>query len=417
MDWGRRLTGILLLLLFTLCITNDTVQTYLNIPDEIIFFDSELENADVKNSIQNKLDLTDAKNVQINENKEKSTATIKVNALPKKQTSIKTIPDLKMIPGGDSIGVKLQSDGVMVVGFHEVTAENGRISPAKQAGMKAGDRIISINGKKVKDLEDVVQSLKQTDKNDSVTFLVKRENEEKTIKVKMEEGKNGCVIGAYIRNAASGVGTLTFYEPKSGKFGALGHVIADSDTKKPVVVEDGTIVRSSVTSIERGSNGKPGEKQAMLSTGNDILGKVTKNSSFGVFGQLYTNKLLKKPLYSKPLPIAFAHEVKKGPAEILTVLEGEKVEKFDIEIVQSVPQLHPASKGMVIKVTDKELLEKTGGIIQGMSGSPIIQNGKLIGAVTHVFVNDSTSGYASHIEWMLEEAGIDTYVKERKEAG
>ncbi|WP_158735200.1 SpoIVB peptidase [Alteribacillus sp. YIM 98480] len=416
MDWGRRITGVALLLLFTIGITNHTVQTFLNIPDEFTFFESDWQNDNIVSGIQNKVNIRNKNDVQITENQEKSNASIKVTSMPKKQSKIKTLPDIKLVPGGDSIGVKLQSDGIMIVGFHEIAADKGRISPAKEAGMKVGDRIISINGKKVNQLEDVVQILENAKTSESLQVKVKRNNEERKLNVKMHQGKKGNVIGAYIRNAASGVGTLTFYEPKSGKFGALGHVIADSDTKKPIIVEDGTIVRSSVRSIERGANGKPGEKQAVLSTDNDILGKVTKNSSFGVFGHLDKDRLLKKPFFSKPLPIAFAHEVKKGPAEILTVVEGEKIEKFEIEIVQSVPQMHAASKGMVIKVTDDELLEKTGGIIQGMSGSPIIQDGKIIGAVTHVFVNDSTSGYASHIEWMLEEAGIETYIKERKKA-
>src|SRR5690625_5048825 len=141
------------------------------------------------------------------------------------------------------------------------------------------------------------------------------------------------------------------------------------------------------------------------------LGTITKNSPFGIFGKINTN-LLDDLQTSEPLDIGLAHEVKKGPAQILTVVEGEQVEKFDIEVINSMEQNHPSTKGMVIKVVDKKLLDKTGGIVQGMSGSPIIQNGKLIGAVTHVFVNDPTSGYGVHIEWMLQEAGIDIYNKE-----
>jgi stage IV sporulation protein B len=182
------------------------------------------------------------------------------------------------------------------------------------------------------------------------------------------------------------------------------------DTKKPIVVKDGQIVQSTVTSIEKGSNGDPGEKLARFSSNKEKIGNINRNSPFGIFGKL--NQDFKNGINDKALPITLSHEVKEGPAKILTVVDGSKVEEFDVEIVSSIPQKFPAIKGMVLKVTDKELLQKTGGIVQGMSGSPIIQNGKLIGAVTHVFVNDPTSGYGVHIEWMLNEAGINIYDKD-----
>ena len=207
---------------------------------------------------------------------------------------------------------------------------------------------------------------------------------------------------------------MTFYEPQSMKYGALGHVISDVDTRKPISVHDGQIMRSSVTSISKGLHGEPGEKLASIAKDQDILGTISKNSSFGVFGQLDQKANMKNGLYDEPMAITTADEVKEGPAKILTVLEGEEVEQFDVEIVSSVAQNGPATKGMVIKVTDKKLLQETGGIVQGMSGSPIIQDGKLIGAVTHVFVNDPTSGYGCHIGWMLEEAGIHTGLLEAK---
>ncbi|MGV3464176.1 MAG: SpoIVB peptidase, partial [Heyndrickxia sp.] len=198
----------------------------------------------------------------------------------------------------------------------------------------------------------------------------------------------------------------------SKKYGALGHVISDMDTKKPIVVEDGQIVKSTVTSIEKGSNGNPGEKLARFSSDREVIGDIKQNSPFGIFGNLH--KVIKNGKYDKPLPIALSDQVKEGPAKILTVVNGDKVEAFDIEVVSTIPQKFPATKGMIIKVTDPKLLEKTGGIVQGMSGSPIIQDGKLIGAVTHVFVNDPTSGYGVHIEWMLNKAGINIYNDKEK---
>jgi stage IV sporulation protein B len=212
-------------------------------------------------------------------------------------------------------------------------------------------------------------------------------------------------MGLYIRDSAAGVGTLTFYEPESKKYGALGHVISDMDTGKPIAIGEGHVVQSSVTSIEKGRNGAPGEKYAIFRNEKVKLGNIEKNTPFGIFGTM--NQLPENALETTPIPIAFGEQVKAGPAEIYTVVDGQKVEKFKIEIVNVIPQKYPATKGLILKVTDPVLLKKTGGIVQGMSGSPIIQDGKLVGAVTHVFVNDPTSGYGTYIEWMLQDAGID----------
>jgi stage IV sporulation protein B len=176
------------------------------------------------------------------------------------------------------------------------------------------------------------------------------------------------------------------------------------DTQTPIPIGDGTIVHSNVTSISKSQNGEPGEKRASFTNDSKVLGNIVKNTPFGIFGKM--NAAPEHGLHKEAIPVAFAEEVKEGPAYIYTVVSGQKVEKFDIEVVHVTKQDFPATKGMVIKITDPRLLEKTGGIVQGMSGSPIIQNGKVIGAVTHVFVNDPTSGYGCFIEWMLQDAGI-----------
>lgn len=222
----------------------------------------------------------------------------------------------------------------------------------------------------------------------------------------LDEKEKSYRMGLFIRDSAAGVGTLTFYEPKSTKYGALGHVISDIDTGKPIAVGDGHVVQSSVTSIQRGQNGMPGEKYATFKNENVKLGNIEKNTPFGIFGKM--QKLPENNLEHQAIPIALTEQVKPGPAEIYTVVDGQTVEKFKIEIVNVIPQKYPATKGLILKVTDPVLLKKTGGIVQGMSGSPIVQNGKLVGAVTHVFVNDPTSGYGTFIEWMLQDAGINT---------
>nr|WP_245799824.1 SpoIVB peptidase [Virgibacillus proomii] len=334
--------------------------------------------------------------------------------LPIKQATAEVRDDLKVIPGGQSIGVQLQTKGVLVVGHHLVNGKAGEASPGEKADIKVGDVILEINGNKIKTMNDVRPFIEQAgETNHALDVKIKRGKKTISTELKptLDQDEKDYKIGLYIRDSAAGIGTMTFYEPNSGKYGALGHVISDMDTKKPIEINNGAIVRSSVTSIEKGNNGIPGEKQAKFSPAHDKIGSINKNTPFGIFGKLNQNL----DNFRKPMPIALSHEVKEGPAKILTVLEGEKVEEYDIEIVSTVPQKMPATKGMVIQIKDKELLNKTGGIVQGMSGSPIIQNGKIIGAVTHVFVNDPISGYGVHIEWMLEDAGINIY-KEQDQA-
>jgi stage IV sporulation protein B len=343
---------------------------------------------------------------------------LEMSGIPIKKVNVNVLSNLKVVPGGQSIGVKLNTVGVLVVGHHQVETEKGKQSPGEIAGIQVGDIIKKINGKTIEKMNDVTPYIQEAGKNGKPLHLVilrdQKEFQTKLIPLK-DKHDHAFRIGLYIRDSAQGIGTMTFYHPESGKYGALGHVISDMDTKKPIVVDDGQIVKSTVTSIHKGSNGDPGEKLARFSEDKKIIGNITRNSPFGIFGKL--TKSIENGIMDKPLPITLSHQVKEGPAQILTVVDNDKVEAFDVEIVSTIPQKFPATKGMVIKITDKDLLNKTGGIVQGMSGSPIIQDGKLVGAVTHVFVNDPTSGYGVHIEWMLNEAGINIYDKQKKKAG
>lgn len=314
---------------------------------------------------------------------------------------------IQVIPGGQSIGVQLHTKGVLVVGHHIVEGKEETASPAEEGAIEIGDMIIEMNGKVIETMKDVKPIVHQAGKEKKeIAVRLRRDDKDimTTIQPVLDE-EDTFQIGLYIRDSAAGIGTMSFFEPASKKYGALGHVISDVDTQKPVETYEGTIVRSSVTSIARGNNGVPGEKKAKFSMDENVLGTVNKNSPYGIFGVL--DKPISNGVFDEPMDIAFSDEVEKGPAKILTVLEDERVEQFDIEIVSSVPQSSPETKGMVIKITDEKLLEATGGVVQGMSGSPIIQNDKIIGAVTHVFVNDPTSGYGVHIEWMLEDAEVE----------
>lgn len=328
--------------------------------------------------------------------------------IPLKTVKVDVVPDLKVIPGGQTIGVKIKSKGILVVGHHLVRTENEtKVSPGEQAKLNVGDVILEMNGQKLNDVNkvaDIVQRAGKEKKSIELTVLRGKEKLTTEITPVYDPSDKAYRLGIYIRDSAAGVGTLTFYAPDQKAYGALGHVITDMDTQTPIVVGGGQIVHSNVTSIDKSENGEPGEKRAVLIDEDKVLGDIRKNTDFGIFGKMY-----EAPEYAsakEPIPIAFADEVKEGPAHIYTVVNGQKVEKFDVEIVHVSKQTFPATKGMIIKITDPRLVDKTGGIVQGMSGSPIIQNGKLIGAVTHVFVNDPTSGYGCFIEWMLRDADI-----------
>jgi stage IV sporulation protein B len=327
--------------------------------------------------------------------------------IPFKTVKLKVIPDLRVIPGGQTIGVKVKSAGIMVVGHHLVqTGPDSKSSPGEDAKLKLGDLIVEINGKTLNDVSKIAVIAEASGRSGKPLELIVQRGKErfrtKLIPVYDQEDK-AWRLGLYIRDSAAGVGTLTFYAPDQGVYGALGHVITDMDTQTPITVGSGEILHSSVTSISRSQNGEPGEKRATFRDGKS-LGTVERNTPFGIFGKM--PDMPDHAYYEDPMPVAFSEEVEEGPAEILTVVSEQKVERFSIEIVHVAKQSAPATKGLVIRITDPKLLERTGGIVQGMSGSPILQKGKLVGAVTHVFVNDPTSGYGCFIEWMLQDAGI-----------
>lgn len=425
-DIIRKMIGVILLVSLIGIGFLPPVQEYVSIPNKIVMFKGEEvkvssalpvfadSNSDAVYTISKQNNR--ALSVKGEESGEDQML-LKMADFPVKNVDVKVLSDFRVIPGGQSIGVKLNTLGVLVVGHHLVNTADGNKSPGEIAGIEVGDIITEINGEKIDNMNDMAEIVDKAGKKDKVLKIhIKRENDEFDTELKPLKAINedNYRLGLYIRDSAAGIGTLTFYHPESKKYGALGHVISDMDTKKPIVVNDGQILRSEVTSIEKGSNGNPGEKLARFSNEGEVIGDISTNSPFGIFGRL--NGQIENGVLDKPLPIALSHQVKEGPAKILTVVKNDKVKSFDVEVVSSIPQKFPATKGMVIKITDPELLDATGGIVQGMSGSPIIQDGKVIGAVTHVFVNDPTSGYGVHIEWMLNEAGIDIYEKDKQKA-
>ncbi len=302
-----------------------------------------------------------------------------------------------LIPGGRSLGVALQTDGVVVVGSSDLGRKD---SPARQAGIRPGDVIQTIDGEHVGGVESLSQKI---DGGETVQVGILRGQDRMTLDVTpAEDPRDGAYrLGVWVRESTAGVGTLTYYDPASGGYGALGHAIADVDTGVVFPVGDGAVYENEVVHITRGEENAPGELTGRFFEEEIVLGGIDRNTDFGVFGEAPAN-LVDGGLYPEGLPVARRSEVHTGGAQILCCIEGGAVKAYDCEIEKLYNQNEPQTRSMVVRITDPELLQKTGGIVQGMSGSPIVQDGKIVGAVTHVFVSDPTRGYGIYIEWMLE---------------
>ena len=325
--------------------------------------------------------------------------------IPLKSVEVEKIKDLELYPGGVPIGVRVSSEGVLVVGYSDIEINNEKEeSPGKVGGLEIGDVILKINGIEMHNSRDLVKAIKQSEKDSiKVDILRHGENITKIVTLKKENNKD-YKIGLWIRDSTAGVGTMTFYDDTSKKFGALGHPITDSDTNEPFLIKDGDVIESSIISIRKGEKGSPGELKGIFINESNPTGEIDKNTQSGIFGQLNSNILQKSDI--KRLKVGFRDEIVPGKAKIITTIDENGPQEYEIEIEKLLNQNVASSKSMVIKVTDPRLLEKTGGIVQGMSGSPIIQNNKIVGAVTHVLINKPDTGYGIYIEWMLQDAGI-----------
>lgn len=299
----------------------------------------------------------------------------------------------RIIASGENIGISLNSKGVLIVGTYEV---NGR-NYADKAGLKTGDIIQSINNQTVENIEDMASKINENT-GESVKLKYLRNGSIKETNLKLYKDENDIYkTGLYVKDSVTGIGTLTFIDPETKKFGALGHEIEEQTTGKILEIKDGKIFKTTVTGIIPSTDGAPGEKKAEYNPEN-TEGTVKENTTQGIFGT-YTNSIDNKKTYK----VASPDEVKTGDAKILTVLEGNDVNEYDVKISQII-NLKSKNKNLIFEITDKELKDKTNGIIQGMSGSPIIQGDNIVGAVTHVVVSSPLKGYGIFITNMLEEA-------------
>lgn len=321
--------------------------------------------------------------------------------LPFKQVGIQVIEAQELIPVGVPIGIYVKTDGILVVGAGEFVGEDGvNYSPCKYI-LKSGDYIQKVNGETVTEKDDFIKRIEDSGGKE-VILAVERDGEVMEVKVKPVRSQSGDYkIGVWVRDNAQGVGTMTYIDSQ-GNFGALGHGINDVDTSTLMDMDDGTLYQTEIVSIRKGTNGNPGEMTGMIVYADDrVLGDITSNSKQGIFGNCNERALALAS--QEPLPIGLKQEIEEGYAQILCTVDGT-TRYYDIEITAVHLDHDNINRGIELKVTDPELIQITGGIVQGMSGAPIIQNGKFIGAVTHVLVQDSTRGYGIFIENMLEAA-------------
>lgn len=317
---------------------------------------------------------------------------------PLKEVAVQVTEPCTVTIGGKPFGIKIYTDGVLVVGMADVDTPTGPYNPAKSAGIKIGDVIVSIDGTKVTTNEQVA-SLVEESGGKTMTFCLRRDNIEFDVRFypARQKTENTWKAGLWVRDSSAGIGMLTFYDPSRHLFAGLGHAVCDVDTGEILPIAGGEIVPVDIYSVVKGESGEPGELRGGFDEGT--LGGLLVNGETGVYGDMDDGKIT-----GGAYPVAFKQQVKVGAAKVYTTIDGSTPDWYDIQIEQVRYTDASPSRNMVIRITDEQLLKKTGGIVQGMSGSPIVQDGKLVGAVTHVYVNDPQKGFAIFAENMLKTA-------------
>lgn len=318
-----------------------------------------------------------------------------------KTIDINTIKNTQIIPVGNIGGIKIYTNGVLVVGMSEINGKNNeKLKPYQNTGIEEGDMIVSINNQNVYNTKELTNKVNES-KGSPLNIVYVKNGEQKTCEIiPVMNQENEYKLGLWVRDSAAGVGTITFYNPDQKTFAALGHGITDIDTGELIEISGGEFVTTNIIKTIKGESGTPGKIQGSLNN-DQVIGKIIKNTEYGIYGNVENIAMLKINTENR-YNIALRSEIKDGKATILCNFDGQKKE-YEIEIEKTYINNYQNNKSMLIKVTDPELLQKTGGIVQGMSGSPILQNGKFIGAVTHVLVNDPTTGYGVFADMMLKQ--------------
>ena len=312
--------------------------------------------------------------------------------IPVHETRVNVVEERTLIPGGQAVGVALKTRGVLVVS-----------DAAKGRALRAGDVILSADGKNVESTKALSEQV-GTAQTDTVRLEVLRGGQTITVDAQAEpdpsDGRRK--LGVWVRDSTAGVGTLTYIDPANQAYGALGHAIVDADTGRLLAAREGAILHASIVGVTKGQSGKVGELKGNFLKAGEQIGSLMENCEYGIYGVL--DDMPENLLYPQGLRAGARSAVHTGTASIIATVDADGPQEYGVEIVRCFAQSEPSQKGMILRVTDERLLEKTGGIVQGMSGSPILQDGRIIGAVTHVYLSDATQGYGMYIEWMLEKS-------------
>ena len=392
----RVLIIVILMIIYAYVLAIDTL------PDNLVIFEGET--VSVNSMLGLKLENSETTEVSSNEEGLEN-RTYKVSLFDNlfvKDINVSVLPKATVIPVGCMAGVKLYTSGVLVVGMSEIEGiDNKLYRPYENTGIKEGDTIISIDEKEIASTEDLIDKVNDSKGNNIKVKYIHDEQSKECSIVPVQTGNEEYKLGLWVRDSAAGVGTVTFYEPSTKTFGALGHGITDIDTDELISISSGEFVTTRVLNITKGESGNPGKIQGTVENQKNI-GTISKNTRFGIYGTVDNLSSLNIDT-SKEMEVALRDEIKLGKATILCSLDNQNVDEYEIEIKKIYKDNNYNNKSMEIKVTDQRLIEKTGGIIQGMSGSPIIQNGKFVGAVTHVLVNNPEEGYAIFADLMMKQ--------------
>ena len=392
---------LLILYIYILLITN--------LPSSIVVFEGEnLNLASILGlqfsliSNEETIEVSSNNSTQVTEKVGKSNLKVSLFNNVVKNLEVDVLPRKTVIPVGNIAGVKLYTNGVLVVGMSEIEGEdNKKYKPYENTGIEEGDTIISINNTEILNTDDLVNIVNSSNGN-KLDIKYVRDNQSLECSITpVKTIENDYKLGLWVRDSAAGVGTVTFYEPSTKSFAALGHGIVDIDTEELINIASGEFVTTKILNITKGESGNPGRIQGTIDNQENI-GIISKNTRFGIYGKVDDTHNLNID-YTEEMEVALRSEIQKGKATILCSLDNEKVKEYEIEIEKIYVNNNYDNKSMLIKITDQELLEKTGGIIQGMSGSPIIQNGKFVGAITNVLVNNPEEGYAVFGDIMLKQ--------------
>lgn len=399
----------MLLLVFFLLIIYIYTLVISNIPNKLVIFEGESINMktligmNIK-SKENTIETASTNGNKISEQIGKRTLEVSfLNTLKLKDVDVNVLPRTTVIPVGNIAGVKLYTSGVLVVGMSEIEGNDSKkYKPYENTGIKEGDTIIKIDDKQISTTEDLIKTVNMSNGQDIKVKFIHQEETKECSMTPVKTNKSEYKLGLWVRDSAAGVGTVTFYEPASKTFGALGHGITDIDTNELINISSGEFITTRILNITKGEVGEPGKIQGTVENQQNI-GTISKNSRFGIYGKV--NNLASLNIdKSKEVEVALRDEIKTGKATILCSLDNQQPKEYEIEIEKIYKENNYDNKSMQIKVTEQRLIDKTGGIIQGMSGAPILQNGKFIGAVTHVLVNNPKEGYAVFGDIMLKQS-------------